>query len=176
MGKVFLADDDCFYSLRSWILRRMKKMRIAMRTMAMPAPITIPTIWGENKHKGGGSSYSTHFHSCITGYTCYRNQTSMATMHFLQRGPNIDTRRSHASWLQRTMLVWSSPSTNVLKLFNPSWNREKERNRGIVYLSYINTSHEPTKSGPVEHTVSILSHSALFLIFQLVPFTSDSEH
>ena len=33
------------YLLRSWILRRMKKMRMAMSTMAMPAPITIPTIW-----------------------------------------------------------------------------------------------------------------------------------
>lgn len=43
--------DRSSYWLRSWILRKMKKMRMAMRTMAMPAPITIPTIWRERNRR-----------------------------------------------------------------------------------------------------------------------------
>lgn len=38
------------YWLRSWILRKTKKMKMAMAIIAMPAPITIPTIW-ERKQK-----------------------------------------------------------------------------------------------------------------------------
>lgn len=53
-------DDISFDSLRSWILRKMKKMRMAMSTIAMPAPITIPTIWRENKQIELEQSDSTH--------------------------------------------------------------------------------------------------------------------
>ena len=45
--------------LRSWILRRMKKMRMAMRTMAMPAPITIPIIWWEKEERRRGADECT---------------------------------------------------------------------------------------------------------------------
>lgn len=102
MGKIGISslrartDDKGFYLLRSWILRKMKKMRIAMRTIAIPAPITIPTILRESK-KEGALTFHTQFQQIqiyspkCTSYTCYSPQTTTATtMHFLQREANID--------------------------------------------------------------------------------------
>ena len=43
--------DPSYNLLRSWILRKMKKMRTAMRTTTIPAPMTIPIIW--RKEAGG---------------------------------------------------------------------------------------------------------------------------
>lgn len=72
------------YWLRSWILRKMKKMRMAMRTMAMPAPITIPTIWGEkNKRRRRFDVCSTRMifsriYQCIKSITLIFNLRACA--------------------------------------------------------------------------------------------------
>ena len=42
--KVKYVSIRSYNLLRSWILRKMKKMRTAMRTMTIPAPMTIPII------------------------------------------------------------------------------------------------------------------------------------
>lgn len=73
-----------------------------MRTIAMPAPITIPTILRENK-KEGALIFHTQFQQIqiylrkCAGYTCYCDKRSTATMLFLQREPNIDIMQSCAS-------------------------------------------------------------------------------
>lgn len=88
-------DDNGLHLLRSWILRKMKKMRIAMRTIAIPAPITIPTIF--NRKKKGRNTHIPYtvpqiqiYSRKCTSYTCYSTETPIATMHFLQREANID--------------------------------------------------------------------------------------
>lgn len=133
-------DDNGFHLLRSWILRKMKKMRIAMRTIAIPAPITIPTILTENKKEHSHSTHSpTHSDLFTEMYKLhllfYWNTYSNNA--FPAEGSQHRYIQSCGSWFKHTMLVCSSSSTNVLKLLNPSWRREGERNRDIVQFCDI---------------------------------------
>lgn len=49
-----------------------------MRTIAMPAPITIPTILRENEHSFHTHSQQIQIYSPKSkGYTCYCNQISI---------------------------------------------------------------------------------------------------